>query len=157
MPRHVTIHYERDLPHSIGEAYAWLTDFTDEDPTLTDAIVEKRPVLERSEDRVLLEGTLNLLGKRGTGKAEVRLFPPDRWEAHFIEGRGRGSVYEYRLVPRGPEGCRLVVDYRVRVKRFRGWLQVTLAKPAVRREIHRMWDGFCAAMARDLAKAERLA
>lgn len=148
-PAFVTISYARVIPFPVGEAFAWLTDYQDDDPSRTSAVVKRRPVLSRSEDKVVMEGELELLGVRGVGRVEVSLHPPDRWVAEIVQGGGVGSVYEYRLSPH-PRGSRLDVRYRVRVRRWASRLRLVLARPLLRREIHRMWDGFAAAMEREL-------
>lgn len=148
-PASVHIRVARDVPFPLDAAYAWLTDYQDDDPGLTTAIVKKRPVVERRGNVVVLDGEIEVAGRRTAGRAEVHLFPPDRWEARFE----KGSVYRYRLTPRGPAACRLDVDYAVRTRRWKGWLLVQLAKPKVKAEIHTMWDGFLDAMAKDLAAA----
>jgi hypothetical protein len=147
--RIVRIPYERTFPVPVAQAYAWLTDYQDDDPQRTTAVIKSRPVLERHEDRVVLDGTLEILGRRGRGKAEVRLFPPDHWTASILEGSGRGSVYDYRLTP-VPEGCRLHVDYRISTRRLRSYLRVLLARRLVWKELDTMWDGFARSMQRDL-------
>lgn len=146
----VPIRYRRVFPHPLADAYAWLTDYQDDDPARTDAVQVRRHVLERSDERVLMEGTLDLMGNTGSGKVEVRLMPPDHWQATLIEGAGRGSVYDYRLTALTPTSTRLDVVYNVRVKRLRKRLLVMLAAPFVRRHLDRMWKGFADAMARDL-------
>lgn len=148
----VVLPYRREFPVPLEQAYAWLTDYQDDDPQRTTAVIKHRPVLERAPDRVLLDGTLEILGRRGRGKAEVRFFPPDRWVATIVEGSGRGSVYEYRLFPSG-RGCQLEVQYRIRVRRLRRRLALMLRKRAVWRELDAMWEGFARSMLRELAPA----
>lgn len=79
------------------------------------------------------------------------LHPPDRWEARFVEGAGKGSVYEYRLLPRG-QGCRLEVAYNIRARRLGSRLRVLLARRMIRRELDAMEDGFARAMEEELAQ-----
>lgn len=144
------IPYSRELPHPIDAAYAWLTDYEDADAQRAGAVVHERRVVKRDDDVVVLEGHNVVLGRHARGKAEVRLFPSERrWQATIVEGNGRGSVYEYQLTPTD-RGCRLDVRYRVRARRWRARVLVRLTRPFVRREIARMWDGFAAAMAREL-------
>lgn len=152
MADHVTIRYERELDHPVEAAYEWLTDYQDDDPDRAGAVVVERPVLERSETKVVLKGTVEVLGDKGTGLTEVDLMPPDKWRARIVDGRGRGSVYEYRLEPLdGGDRSRLVVDYHIRVKRFSSKLKVLLGRPFVRRELDRMWAGFAKSMDEELA------
>lgn len=148
-PRFVTIPYSRTFPVPVEKAFAWLTDYTDHDASLTTEVVKQRTVVQRGKDLVVLDGEIELLGTRGRGKVEVALFPPTRYVATIVEGRSKGSVYEYRLTPVA-HGTRLDVEYRVRVKRVRSWLKVALARPLARRKLHAMWEGFAASMARDL-------
>ena len=151
-PAFVTIPYARVLPYPVEQAYAWLTDYQDDDPQRTTAVVKRRPVLSRTKDKVVMEGELEMLGARGVGTVEVTLHPPDRWVAEIVKGGGKGSVYEYRLTPH-PAGSRLDVAYRVRVRRWSSRLRLLVARPLLRRELHRMWDGFAAAMEREIPRA----
>lgn len=152
-PTFVTIPYTRRFPHALPQAYAWLTDYQDDDPQRTTAVVKRRPVLSRTADKVVMEGELEMLGVRGAGTVEVSLFPPDRWVAEIVKGAGRGSVYEYRLTAEGDEACRLDVRYRVRVRRWPSRLRLWVARPLIRRELGVMWDGFAEAMGRELSGA----
>ncbi|HEV8361512.1 MAG TPA: hypothetical protein VGR28_13765 [Candidatus Thermoplasmatota archaeon] len=148
MPR-IVLRYAREFPLPVPEAYAWLTDYRDDDPQRTDRVVVARPVLERSAERVVLDGTVQLFGRRSRGTAEVRLFPPDRWEAHIVAGQGRGSVYRYQLTPTA-RGCRLDVGYDLCFRRARWWLAVHLLKPFALRDLDRMWAGFERSMLAEL-------
>jgi polyketide cyclase/dehydrase/lipid transport protein len=147
--RKVTIRYRRDFPFAVAQAYAWLTDFRDDDPARAGKVLVARPVLERHPDRIVLDGTVQLFGRRSRGKAEVRLFPPDRWEAHIVDGQGRGSVYRYKLTPTGG-GCRLDVAYELCFRRRRWQVAVWLMRPWARRELDAMWAGFARSMRAEL-------
>lgn len=152
--QHIVVHYERTLEAPLDAAYAWLTDYQDDDPSRTTKVVKKRPVISRTKDVVVLEGEIEVLGNKAKGRAEVHLFPPDRWEARFTRRDGSpGSRYEYRLVPQGADRCRLVVDYRLAARRWTTRLRLMLLKPLVYRELDQMWDGFIEHMVRDLAVA----
>jgi hypothetical protein len=149
-PTFVVIPYSRTFPYPVDQAFAWLTDYQDDDPSRTDAIVERRTVAAREKDVVTLDATVTMFGVTGSGVAEVRLFPPDRWVATVVKGSGRGSVYEYRLTPAPGGGSRLDVAYRIAVRRWRSRLRVLFARPFARRELHRMWEGFARSMAEEL-------
>lgn len=147
----ISIPYRREIDHPIPQAYEWLTDYRDDDPERAGAmIVERRPV-EEDEDRVVLEGALEILGRRRPGRAVVDLDPPDHWQAKLFDAEDRPTgVYDYRLEPRD-DGCELVVDYRVAAPKLKHKLLLTLGRPWIRREIDEMWDGFVEAMDRELA------
>ena len=150
MVRMVHQRYERDVAHPVDRAYAWLTDYDDDDAQLAGAIIKDRPVLERHPDRVVLRGDLEAVGRRMRGIAEVRLHPPDHWVAHLKDLKGRTSgVYDYRLEPR-PGGSRLIVDYGFVAPKLKHVILFTLGRRRIRRELDLMWDGFFAAMDRDL-------
>ncbi|HWG89996.1 MAG TPA: SRPBCC family protein [Candidatus Thermoplasmatota archaeon] len=146
----IDITYTRRIPYPLDVAYAWLTDYQDDDPARAGAVIEERTVASREPGRVVLNACLNLLGTKGRGKAEVLLHPPDHWEARILEGSGRGSHYRYRLDPLPEGGCRLTVVYGVAARRPISRLKVRLLSPLVRRELGRMWDGFAASMEREL-------
>jgi hypothetical protein len=150
--RFVDVPHVRILPHPIDAAYAWLTDFKDDDASLAGAIIQKRTVERRADGVTVLDAHNITLGQHARGRAEVRLFPAEyRWEARLFEGAGRGSVYTYALSSL-PEGrTRLEVHYRIRARRLRRRLLLWVAKPLISREVRKMWDGFAAAMRRDLA------
>jgi hypothetical protein len=148
-PTFVHVPYSRVFPFPLEATYAWLTDYRDDDPARTDAVVKRRPVLKREPGKVTMEGELELFGSFGTGVVEVALDPPAHYVATIVQGRGRGCVFDYRLTS-VPGGTRLDVDYQIRVKRWSSRLRVALGKPLLRREIHRMWDGFAASMQREL-------
>ena len=145
----VSIPYAREFPHPVDAAYAWLTDYQDDAVRARRVVVLRRPVLERHPDRVVLDATVDIVSGEARSRVEVALHPPDRWVATVVGGRGRGTVYEYRLAPTAT-GCRLHVDYRFRVKRLRAWLALHLLRRRVYRHLDRMWDGFAAAMEREI-------
>jgi len=149
-PTFVNVKVTRTFPYPLERTFEWLTDYQDDDPSRTTAVVKRRPVLKREANKVTLEGELELFGARGVGKVEVELHPPTHYVATIIEGSGRGSVYDYRLTP-VEGGTRLDVLYRIRVKRWKSRLRVILGKPFVRRELHKMWDGFTESMKREFA------
>lgn len=147
----VDVPYSRTFPFPADRAYGWLTDYEDTDPSLTTTVVKERKVVERRGNVVVMDGRIDILGSGGSGRVEVHLFPQERrWEARIVEGRARGSVYSYQLTSLGPDACRLDIHYRTPVRRWRSRLKVTLARPLIRRELRRMWDGFASGMERDL-------
>lgn len=146
----VRVRYRRPLPFSIEDAYAWLTDYRDDDAERAGAIIQDRKVLEEDEDRIVLEGKLSTLGRRVDGTAVVKLDPPDHWRAHLYDTRGRPSgIYDYRLEP-AEEGSELVVDYHLAAPKLRHKLMLWLGKPLIRRELDTMWEGFVAAMEEEI-------
>jgi hypothetical protein len=150
----VCISYERVFEHPREDAFAWLTDYRDDDARRAGAIIRDREVLERGEDEIVLEGELETMGRVRTGRARVELDPPDRWTAHLEDERGRPSGrYEYAL-HEVPDGCRLEVDYHVAAPRLRDKLLLWATRPLARREIDQMWDGFEEVMDRELSAAD---
>ncbi|MEA3198862.1 MAG: hypothetical protein QOE90_290 [Thermoplasmata archaeon] len=146
---HVTIRYRRDVPHPIEPAFAWLTDYQDDDPALTTALVRERRVVARKSDEVHFEGALHTLGRLMPGTGSVKLYPEEhRWVATL--GR-HWMVNEYRLTSTAA-GCRLDVEYRIYPRKWTRRLAVWLAKPRLKREIGTMWDGFFAQMDKDLGR-----
>lgn len=147
----VDISLSREFPHPIDDVYAWLTDYQDDDPAIAGTVIEERSVIERHPDRVVMRVKNVIAGKPMKGLAEVRLSPKEyRYEARSLEGDKGAILYTYQLTSLGPSRTRLDVSYKTRVRRFTRRLQVRLATPIIRRQLHRMWDGFTEAMARDL-------
>lgn len=150
----VRLRYERALSHSVEDAFAWLTDYEDTDPERAGAIIEGRRVLEADEDRIVLEGQLESLGRRMDGTAVVKLDPPDHWRAQLYDTEGRPSgVYDYRLEER-ETGSHLVIDYEFVAPKLKHKLIYHLGKPLIRRELDKMWDGFEAAMDEEIGSQE---
>jgi len=146
----VCISYERVFEHPREDAFAWLTDYRDDDADRAGAIIRDREVLTRTEDEIVLEGELESMGRVRTGRARVELDPPNRWTAHLEDEKGRpAGRYEYELFEH-PDGCRLDVDYHVAAPRLRDKLMLWVARPLARREIDDMWDGFADAMADEI-------
>lgn len=138
----------RHFPYPVERAYAWLTDYRDDDPSLTTAVVKRRDVVKKDGDTVEMDVELLTLGRPMKGRAVVRLDPArHRWTAEAAGGRMR---YEYQLTPAPDGGSRLEVHYRVASRRWTRRLALRLARPRIRRELHVMWDGFTDAMRREL-------
>lgn len=146
----LVIRYRREFDVPLDAAYAWLTDYQDDDPDRTSAVVKKRPVVERGPNRAVLEGELEILGRKSRGRAVVTMHPPDHWVAQFQHGSGQGSVYDYRLTPLGERRCRLDVSYRIHVRRWKRWVGIALARGRIWKELDRMWEGFDQSMRKDL-------
>ena len=151
-PVHIRVVQRFDRP--LADAYAWLTDFTEDDAKHAGAVIQTRKVRERGPKRVVYEGETEVLGRRIWGVSEVDLAPPDRWEARVVEGPRKGSRTTYHLVPRGA-GCEITVDYRFVLDDPRRFLLLRVAKPLVARELRKMWRGFAAAMSRELPAVGR--
>jgi hypothetical protein len=147
-PVHIRVEHSFAPPRD--RAYLWLTDFDEGDVERAEgAVLEKRKVLERAKDRVVYEGETAVLGRRTWSVTEVQLTPPDRWEAKVTKGPRTGSFTHYRLVPKG-DGCHITVDYHFVLDKPARMLLLRLAKPLVKRDLARMWDGFANAMQREL-------
>lgn len=148
----VDIPYSRVFPHPIDACYAWLTDYQDDDPAIAGDIIKERSVQERGPERVVMRVKNVLAGRSLSGMAEVLLHPKEyRYEARSLEG-DRGAIhYTYQLTALGASRTRLEVHYRTRARKFSSRLKIILARPFVQRQVARMWDGFAAAMDRDLA------
>lgn len=147
----VHLRYERSLSHGVDEAFDWLTDYDDDDASRAGAIIEDRRVVEASEDRIVLEGQLETLGRRIEGTSVVKLDPPDRWTAHLFDEKGRpAGRYEYGL-ERQEQGSLLTVDYGFAAPKLKHKVLLWLSKPLIKRELDKMWAGFEEAMAEELS------
>lgn len=150
MSEPIVIEVVRRVPHARDAAYAWLTDFQDDDSKRAGAVITSRRVRVREKDRIVYEGTTEMLGRVVHAVTEVRLAPPDKWQARVVEGPRTGSWTDYSLVADGA-GARLTVTYHFVFVDPRRHRLVRLLKPLVRRGLARMWDGFLADMARELS------
>ena len=154
-PPHARFTIRRRIHHPPPAAYAWLTDFDERDAERAGAIVRERRVVERDGTRLRLEGHLEVAGRGIPSRATVDLAPPDRWHAKLYDKRGRLYMFnDYVVEPDGTGGTRLVVDYHLVLPTLRHRLRYHLGgKLVLRREITRMWEGFEAAMDRELGAA----
>lgn len=149
----VTVRYERTLEHPVEDAFAWLTDYQEDDPERAGGIIQERRVIEETDERIVLEGELETLGREMEGTAVVKLDPPDHWRAHLYDAKGRPSgIYDYRLEPEA-DGSRLVVDYQFAAPKLKHKLLLWVTRPLIRRQLDEMWDGFADAMDRELTAA----
>lgn len=158
-PRAVVLHYERDFPYPVDAAYAWLTDYQDDDHERAGAIVKARTVVRREHDQdgrlveVEFQGHLETFGQATRGRGVVRLDPDQRRWVATLGDKGRW-VYVYQLIP-AARGSRLLIDYRFGSRRLRRRVLLWLMKPFIRREIDKMWDGFSEAMEREMGPPSR--
>lgn len=151
-PRTVRILYSRSFPCSVAQAYAWLTDYQDDDPRRTHAVQKTRRVVKRTKESVVFEAEIGIGNASIHALADIRLDPPDHWVNTFVGGPLAGSVYDYRLTP-DPAGCRLVIVHDIRATRLTTWLRLLVGRGLIRREIHQQWEGFAASMQNDLSQA----
>lgn len=152
---HVTYRYATRLPHNADAAFAWLTDYRDDDATLTTTLVKERRVVARQGNTIEMQATIDPLGRPMSGKAVVTLFPEERrWVASLAGGR---IVNEYVLTPTPDGGCELRVTYRTYARRWTKRIVLRLARRRFERQARLMWAGFLQAMAKDLPSAPRAA
>ena len=148
---HVSLKYERTFPYPVSVAYAWLTDYQDDDPQRAGTVIKSRNVVRRSDREVEVDAELEIVGKPARGRATIHLYPEEhRWIA--IIGKGAWQ-FDYRLEPAGPNAARLKVDYKVGSRRWTRRAMTWLAKPIILRRLDRMWANFDAAMRRELGPA----
>ncbi|MEA3199310.1 MAG: hypothetical protein QOE90_738 [Thermoplasmata archaeon] len=152
MPRPVNVKITREIPMPVPQAFAWLTDFQDDDAQRAGAVVARRKVVERSATRSVYEGETEVLGRRNPATTEVRLHPPDAWEARVVAGPRTGSWTTYKLTPSGT-GSRLALHYRFTHEKPMTRVLMRLVKPKIRAELVKMWEGYEADMRREIAKA----
>jgi hypothetical protein len=149
-PKYVDVPYTRTFPVPIDVAYAWLTDYRDDDHAIAGAIIQERRVVAREGNTITLEGHNELLGSTMRGRAIVRLFPDEhRWESDVANGAGK---YTYQLTAEGPSSTRIEIHYRTRARRWTTRIKLTLARPLIHRQVAKMWDGFAEGMERDMKR-----
>lgn len=153
VPPHARMRIRRRFAHDPARVYAWLTDYDEEDPKRAGGVVTKRRVLSRSATRVTMEGELDVIGRAMPGTAEVDLEPPSAWHARFyLKGKTLAFWNDYRVAPDGNGGTLLEVDYHYRMPTLKRRILYHLAgKRRIRRDLDLMWNGFEAAMDRELA------
>lgn len=146
----VKIQIVRRFPVPVDRAYAWLTDFEDDDVQRAGAVIQMRRVIVREPGRVVYEGETAMLGVRAPATTEVTFEPPSRWRARVTHGPRTGSVVEYELTPEAG-ATRLQVTYHFVIRPAFRMVLLRVLRPLVKRELSRMWDGFEAALRQDLS------
>ena len=95
------------LPH----VYRWCTDFTEDDPKLTDSTWQRR-VLEKTRSRRVF---VDIYGREdGNLKLAVNIVslrPPNFWHLDFF-GDPRNEAVDYRLTSLGEKKTRLHMVFR---------------------------------------------
>lgn len=147
-----TIRIARELPLPVDAAYAWLTDYREDDPALAHGVlISKRKILSRTQNIIRMEGEHRAFGRVIPSVYEVTLSSAERaWTSRVVEGPRRGSVTTYRLTPRGAGASRLDVEYSLVHDDASGRFILRFARPLVRRNLVRMWDGYESAMRADV-------
>jgi hypothetical protein len=137
---------------SAAQVYAWWTDFTEGDPALSGRILRSRRNLRRQGDVVTFEDQGRMLGVGYHDRVEVRLFPPNRWIAHYHSTRFEAS--STYVVETEAEGSRLTVDTEVK---FRGFLRpfAPLVKGLMEHRIAREWADYRELMEREAGHTSR--
>lgn len=149
----VTVTHERVLPARLDPAYAWLTGYDEADPERAGAVLKEREVLEADDERVVLADRVASMGLEREVRVVVELDPPDAWRA-TLHGADAANPdrFSYRLEDHGEGRTRLVATYEyaasTRFERAILWL----ISPLLARETRKMWDGYEAAMRRELAR-----
>jgi hypothetical protein len=144
----VTMHVQASASH----VYAWWTDFTENDSQLSGRILRSRANLRRRGDVVTFEDEGRMLGIRYRDHVEVRLFPPNRWIAHYHSTRFKAS--STYVVEAEAKGSRLTVDTEVK---FRGLLRLfaPLVKGLIEHRIAREWADYRDLMEREVGHTGR--
>lgn len=153
-PPHARLTVRRRLPHAPDAAYAWLTDFDERDAERAQGhVIGSRRVAKREGNRLVLEGELEIAGRMIPGHADIDLDPPGRWHAKLRNKRGKLVTFnDYRVEPDGNGGSILTVDYHFVLPKLKHRIRYHLGgKRILKRELDAMWDGFAAAMRKELA------
>lgn len=127
-------------------AYAWCTDFRDDDSKITGSVRIRR-VISRTKDRVIYGSSYPGRDGKATGSIYiVSLKPPDSWHMdRFGEDMERG---DYKLTSLGRKLTRLDITFNLKFKRGsrRGVNKEDLSKRSLER-----WNKYAAALESDYA------
>lgn len=150
MPKPVHIRVEQAFGHPPAETYAWLTDIDDADDKRAGDVLRSRKVLSKESNKIVYEGETEVLGRRISGRTEVYLSPPNKWEARTVSGPRTGSRTDYVVLAR-PGGSMARIDYHFVLTDPKKQMLLSLARVLVRRSLKRMWEGFSRSMDEELA------
>lgn len=136
------IEIRKTVKRPLADVYSWCTDYQETDGRLTRTVLRERTILRRTPDVVEFEDR-GILGTSSVARYEVRLHPPDRWEAEVSSNLGSGHD-EYALVPEaGGTRIEIVFDLRPRGP-YR--LIAPFYAGRLRRRLSALWDDFVVAM-----------
>lgn len=137
-----TVKVSRKIMAPLSFAYAWCTDFREDDPQISG---QKRRILmlEKTKGRFIMSATSKSHGRTVTAARIVSLNPPNSWHLDWI-GDEHDETGDYRLTRLSGSATRLRMTFKVRNKTPR-----TSGKAAFVKEINAMWDKYVQALEGD--------
>jgi hypothetical protein len=126
-------------------AFAWLTDFRDDDPKIIGGT--PRRMLRKSKREFVWVQPYKRDGVQKFGVRIVKLKPPDSWRNDAINEE-KESVYSYRLTPVG-RSTRLTIEAKIRYK--------TIKPESMRELAHNLsadWEKYKASLEKDYSSGK---
>ena len=152
----------RDLPFPPDDAYAWLTDYREDDMRrIFGDEGGKRMIEKLGSDRLRVQSTGMIAGVRGHADGVITLRPPDSWmfDGH-ITAMARKMVHVdalWNVAPLGDGRTRFTSRFRITPQNFIAKAYLKLRPRWVRKRIERDYDQIAAAIAKDLGGAAQVA
>jgi hypothetical protein len=144
----LTQRIERDLPMTVPEAFAWLTDYSDTDSSILGRGTA-RHARRIDEWRWELTDTLQRDQWDTAMQGNVVLTPPDRWRygGRLLAGGEEMAAFEarYRLEPRDG-GSRIVVEFEATPIGERGRKFIEAYGERMKAHFERVYDRLLVAM-----------
>jgi hypothetical protein len=131
----------------IGYAYAWCTDFRDDDAKIVGVPFPRHILRKRRGEYVWIQRYIRG-GKEKEGVRFITLEPPNAWHNEAI-GDEKESSIDYRLTPMGKKRTRLTITVRATYKTME-----PEAKSGLEDILSRDWDKYGAALEKDYASGK---
>ncbi len=135
------------------KVFEWCTNFQETDPEYSRVRSRTRKVKENRKDLTPMEET-GVMMMPFKARFEVRMYPPDRWEADGESNLGTAHN-EYQLID-VPEGTRLDMHFNIELKGIMKLFSIMM-KPYVRGRIEKEWDDYVRAMDHEIKREESTA
>lgn len=146
----------RDLPIPPDDAYAWLTDYREDDMREVMGDPSGTRKLQRLPDgRLHLETIGVIAGVKGRADGVITFSPPDSWsfDGH-IAALGRKMVHvdsRWRVEPHGDRGTRFTASFRVTPVHLLARLYLRFRSRKARAMIEEDYDRIAAAIAKEFS------
>jgi hypothetical protein len=153
LPNVIRYSFRQPFAVSAHEAFAWCTDYTENDHTLMGHRNAKRQIQHIAKSTLIISDTFQTSAGPVEKQKLVELYPNQlAWNATHLTGPIRYSQFQYQIVPDGPDQSHLeftglVLDYGKDLK----WAEIEALAEQLCSEDANTWQHLANAMAKDLS------
>ncbi len=141
-PLSFTVRVSRKIMAPLSFAYAWCTDFREDDPQISGQR-RRIAILERAPNRLIMSARSERNGRIVTAARIVSLKPPNAWHLDWI-GDEHNETGDYKLTRLSESTTRLNMTFKVHNK-----APTASTKAAFVKEVNAVWDKYVPALESD--------